>query len=341
MRALLLLLLIAACGGPSSPAPAPAPVTPERVRGLLAALAADSMEGRMTGSRGSARAAAYVAAGMQAAGLAPAGDSGYVQRLPLVRAQNGRPGLAASFAARDTFPAASRLDGGNLIGVLPGGDPGLREEVVLVSAHYDHVGIRQAVNGDSIYNGADDNASGVVTILEIARLLRAGTPPKRTVVFVAFTGEELGGLGTRWYLQHPARPLEATVANLNLEMTGRPDSLAGGPGKAWLTGFERSNMGEQLAAAGIPIVADPRPSQNFFQRSDNFAFALRGIVAHTLSTFNLHTDYHRPGDSAEKADPAHMAQVIEAATRAVRILADGPRPVWKPGGKPERRQGGG
>jgi Zn-dependent M28 family amino/carboxypeptidase len=295
------------------------------------------MEGRMTGTRGSARAAAFVAAEMRSAGLVPAGDSGYLQRLPLVRAPNGRPTLAASFAARDTFPVASRLDGGNLIGVLPGSDPGLRDEIVLVSAHYDHVGIRQAVNGDSIYNGADDNASGVVTILEVARLLRTGAPPKRTVVFVAFTGEELGGLGTRWYLQHPVRPLEGTVANLNVEMTGRPDSLAGGPGKAWLTGFERSNMGEQLAAGGISIVADPRPSQNFFQRSDNYAFALRGIVAHTLSTFNLHTDYHRPGDSADKADPAHMAVVIEAATQAVRILADGPRPEWKPGGKPERR----
>jgi len=337
MRWIATVLLVAACANGPTPAPAPVPVTPERVRGMLTTLAADDMEGRMTGSRGAAKAAAFIAGQMQAAGLDPAGDSGYVQRLPLVRGQNGRPALAASFAAHDTFPAGSRLNGGNLIGVLPGSDPMLRGEAVVVSAHYDHVGIRQAVAGDSIYNGADDNASGVVTILEIARLLRAGAAPKRTIVFVAFTGEELGGLGTRWYLQHPAKPLEATVANFNVEMTGRADSLAGGPGKAWLTGYERSNMGEQLAANGIPIVADPRPAQNFFQRSDNYAFALRGIVAHTLSTFNLHTDYHRPGDSADKADVVHMAQVIEAATKAVRILADGPRPEWKPGGKPERR----
>jgi hypothetical protein len=330
-------LMLAACGGASSPAPAPAPVTPERVQSLLNTLAADAMEGRMTGSAGGGRAAAFIAGEMQAAGLTAAGDSGYYQRLPLVAGQNGRPALAASFTARDTFPAARRLVGANVAGVLPGSDPSLAGEVVVVTAHYDHVGIRQPVNGDSVYNGADDNASGVVTILEIARLLRQGTAPKRTVVFVAFTGEELGGLGTRWYLQHPVRPLEQTVANLNVEMTGRPDSLAGGPGKAWLTGFERSNMGEQLAAGGIPIVADPRPAQNFFQRSDNYAFALRGIVAHTLSTFNLHTDYHRPSDSADKADPVHMAQVIEAATKAVRILADGPKPDWKPGGRPERR----
>jgi hypothetical protein len=337
MRWIVPVLLVAACANGAVPAPAPAPVTPERVRSLLNTLAADDMEGRMTGSRGAAKAADFIGRQMQAAGLTAAGDSGYVQRLPLVRGQNGRPALAASFAARDTFPSGSRLGGGNVVGVLPGSDPALRGETVVVSAHFDHVGIRQPVAGDSIYNGADDNASGVVTILEVARLLREGPPPKRTIVFVAFTGEELGGLGTRWYLQHPVRPLEETVANFNVEMTGRPDSLAGGPGKAWLTGYERSNMGEQLAAMGIPIVPDPRPSQNFFQRSDNYAFALRGIVAHTLSTFNLHTDYHRPGDSADRADPAHMSQVIEAAAKAVRILADGPKPEWKPGGKPERR----
>ncbi|HEX9165410.1 MAG TPA: M20/M25/M40 family metallo-hydrolase [Gemmatimonadales bacterium] len=337
MRWIPILLIATACANGPARAPVPVPVTPERVRGLLTTLAADDMEGRMTGSRGAAKAAGFIAGQMQAAGLVPAGDSGYLQRLPLVRGPNGRPALVASFAARDTFPAGSRLDGGNVIGMLPGSDPMLRGETVVVSAHYDHVGIRQAVAGDSIYNGADDNASGVVTILEMARLLREGAAPKRTIVFVAFTGEELGGLGTRWYLQHPAKPLEETVANFNVEMTGRPDSLAGGPGKAWLTGYERSNMGEQLAANGIPIVADPRPSQNFFQRSDNYPFALRGIVAHTLSTFNLHADYHRPGDSADKADAAHMAQVIEAATKAVRILADGPKPEWKPGGKPERR----
>jgi Zn-dependent M28 family amino/carboxypeptidase len=296
------------------------------------------MAGRMTAAPGSARAAAFIAERMQEAGLVPAGDSGWFQRIPIVAAPNGRPTLAASFAARDTFPAARRLNGVNVVGLLAGSDPALSSEVVLVSAHYDHVGIRQPVNGDSIYNGADDDASGTVAVLEVARRLRAGPAPKRTIVFAAFTGEEVGGLGSRWYLQQPVRPVEQTVANLNIEMIGRPDSLAGGPGKAWLTGYERSNMGEQLKAGGIPVVPDPRPAQNFFQRSDNYSLALRGIVAHTLSTYNLHTDYHRPSDSADRADFAHMAQVIEAATAAVRILSDGPRPEWKPGGKPERRQ---
>ncbi len=117
-------------------------------------------------------------------------------------------------------------------------------------------------------------------------------------------------------------------------MIGRADSLAGGPGKAWLTGYERSNMGEQLAQAGIPIVPDKRPDQHFFERSDNIAFARKGIVAHTLSSYNLHTDYHQPTDDVKGIDLEHMATVVNAAARAVRLLADGPKPEWKPGGMP-------
>jgi hypothetical protein len=330
------LTTVAACAS-GKPAPAPEPVTAEGVRSMVTFLASDALRGRMTGSAGSATAADWIAGRMRAAGLEPAGDSGYVQRIPLAANPNGRPQLVADFATRDTFPASRRMLGMNVAGVLPGSDPALEGEVVMVSSHYDHVGVRQPVNGDSIYNGADDDASGTVAILEVARQLRQGRPLKRTIVFVAFTGEELGGLGSRWYLQHPVRPLEQTVADLNIEMVGRPDSLAGGLGKAWLTGYERSNMGDGLKAGGIPIVPDPRPSQNFFQRSDNYALAVRGIVAHTLSTFNLHTDYHRPSDEADRLDYEHMAGVIMAATEAVRLLADGPKPAWKPGGQPERR----
>jgi len=124
------------------------------------------------------------------------------------------------------------------------------------------------------------------------------------------------------------------VANLEIEMIGRPDSLAGGVGRAWLTGYERSTMGEMLAAAGIPIVPDRRPQQNFFMRSDNIAFARMGIPAHTLSSFNLHDDYHQVTDEVGAVDLEHMAAVIDAAVKAVGLLANGPAIVWKPGGKP-------
>lgn len=313
-------------------------VAPGAIAALLDSLSSDAMLGRQTGSDGSRKAAGVISRRMRAAGLTPAGDRDYFQTIPLARADNRRIVIVEDRAARDTFPADRRLVGGNVVGVLAGYDPALRDEVVLVTAHYDHIGVRQPVNGDSINNGADDNASGTVAMLEVARLLAATGGTRRTLIFVAFTGEELGGLGTRWYLLHPTRPLDKTVANLNIEMIGRPDSLAGGPGRAWLTGYERSTMGDGLAAAGIPIVPDPRPDQNFFRRSDNYAFALQGIPAHTLSSFNLHSDYHRPSDEAALADPDHMAQVIEATARAVRMLGDGPTPSWKPGGRPEPRR---
>jgi len=316
-----------------------------RVANLLGALAHDSMQGRATGTPGSARAARLIAAEMQRLGLEPAGDAGYVQRIPIVMTRVLRrgatdsswaPRAAASFAARDTVqPASRRGEEANVVGVIRGSEPAARDSAIVVGAHFDHVGVGRPVDGDSIYNGADDDASGVVAMLEIARALKALPAPRRTIVFAAFTGEEMGGIGSRWYLAHPVIPLERTVAQLQIEMIGRPDSLAGGEGKAWLTGFERSTLGEALAARGIPLVADPRPDQNFFRRSDNFAFARAGIPAHTLSSFNLHTDYHRPSDEVAKVDVEHMASVIDAAARAVWIMANGAAPQWKPGGKPE------
>jgi hypothetical protein len=145
----------------------------------------------------------------------------------------------------------------------------------------------------------------------------------------------VGLLGTRWYIDHPARPLEAMVANLEIEMIGRPDSLAGGPGRGWLTGFERSTMGDLFAGAGLPIVADRRLDQQFFMRSDNIAFANRGIVAHTLSSYNMHADYHQPSDDVSHVDFAHMTRLIDVAVQAARLLADSPTKLeWKPGGKP-------
>lgn len=315
-----------------------------RVYSLLATLAADSMEGRMTGERGSAIAARFIASEMLRVGLDPAGDSGFFQRVPMLRVRRGEgaqarwiPALAESWAALDSIPVDRRLAGVNVVGVLGGSDPVLRDEAILVDAHYDHLGIRQPIDGDSIYDGADDDASGTIAVLEIARALAAGPRPKRTIVFLATTGEEVGLLGTRWYIREPAHPLERTVANLEIEMIGRPDSLAGGRGRAWLTGYERSTMGEALAREGIPIVADARPDENFFMRSDNIAFAMLGIPAHTLSSFNLHDDYHRPSDDMTSVDTGHMAQVIGAATRAVRLLADGAKPEWKPGGRPARQ----
>ena len=310
-------------------------VTEASVREELSVLAADSMEGRFTASPGGARAARYVAEQFQAAGLRPAGDSGYFQRVP-VAFRNGMPRPVPSVDALDTVPADRHGLAVNVVGILPGT---LRDSAIVVDAHYDHLGTVahgrcNAVGADSICNGADDDASGTVAVMEIAKAMASGPTPHRTIVFVATTGEEVGLIGTKWYIAHPAVPLAHMVANLEIEMIDRPDSLAGGPGHAWLTGYERSTMGAMFASAGLPIEPDKRPCQGFFERSDNIAFARAGIPAHTLSTFDLHADYHHANDELSLANIPHMTDVIRAAVSAVGILANGPAPHWYAGKQP-------
>ena len=335
----------------TAPLVAQRPTTPADARRILSALADDSMQGRETGTPGAHRAAKYIAGEMRKLGLTALGDSGYFQKVPVSidssagrggRGGGFRPRLRASFADLDTIPPARRRTEVNVLGVIRGTDPQLKDEVVLVDGHYDHLGIRKpGVNGDTIYNGADDDASGITAMLEIARQMKEGLAPKRTVVFAAMIGEEVGLIGTNWYIEHPAIPLQQMVANMEIEMIARPDSLAFGSGKAWLTGFERSTMGEIFQAHGLMVFPDMRPDQRFFTRSDNIGFARRGIVAHTLSTFNLHRDYHQPSDEVSKADFVHMAGVINTGARAVRLLSDGEKPEWKPGGRPEAGRGRG
>jgi hypothetical protein len=303
------------------------------------------MEGRLTGSRGADRAARFIAERLRAFGIAPAfgapagRDSAFFQRVPM-RMTISRTGWPApitvsDWAALDTVPPERRVTGINVVGVIPGGDPVLREQVVVIAAHYDHLGIRAPVAGDSVYNGADDDASGVVAVLEAARAMVAGPAPRRTVVVMLTTGEEQGKQGTLWYMRHPVRPLERTIAELEIEMIGRPDSAAGGAGRTWLTGFERSDLGPRLAAAGVPVIADPRPEQRYFQRSDNIVFACLGIPAHTLSSGGSpHAHYHQPQDDVARIDFAHLTQATEAGMRALRSLANEERPSWKPGANP-------
>ena len=309
------------------------PATPPSVRRLLSALAADSMEGRAVWKPGSDRAARYIAGQMARIGLVPAGDSGYFQKIPGALQANGRVLRLPKLSDLDTVPAERRRIAVNVIGLLPG-KGGMADSIVLVDAHYDHVGVGNPVSGDSIYNGADDDASGTVAVLEIARIMKKWPAPNRTVVFAATTGEEAGLVGTRWYIENPVRPMSAVSSNLEIEMIGRPDTIAVGKGRAWLTGFERSTMGETFQRNGLPILADMRPSQSFFTRSDNIAFAQMGIPAHTLSSFNLHTDYHRPSDDVDKVDFDHMAALINIAARATWVLTEGPQPQWHNGMRP-------
>ncbi len=250
-------------------------------------------------------------------------------------------GLRAALRAAALVPAV------NVVGVLDGAGtpdhPELARQAVVFTAHYDHLGVARNADDvarlaagavpDLIYNGADDDASGCAAVLELAQAFgaeaRAGRPPARTLVFLLVTGEEVGLIGTRYYLDHPVVPLAETVCNLNFEMIGRPDALVGGAGKLWLTGFERSNLGPAWAGAGLDIAPDARPEEHFFERSDNIAFVMRGIVGQTLSSYNLHEDYHHVTDAPDTLDFLHMETAVRAGLAAARTLADGTlTPAW-------------
>lgn len=313
----------------------------ERVQALLEALAADSMEGRASGTAGELRAVRLLESELARYGVEPAGTDGFRQPVPLVGTDGSQGRVRWRSLPADVDPdtiAEDRLRTAyNVLGLIPGEGP-LADEVVVVGAHHDHVGVGPAVEGDSIYNGADDDASGTVAVLEIARTLGRNAPSgdegRRTILVAFFTAEEMGLAGTRWWIDRPTVAFDAVVADLQVEMIARPDSLSGGSGRGWLTGYERSTMGDILAAQGSPIVPDPRPEMRFFFRSDNLPFAQLGIPAHTLSSYNLHTDYHRPSDEAALADYPHMTALIEAAIDMVRELVTGPTPEWKEGGRP-------
>jgi Zn-dependent M28 family amino/carboxypeptidase len=224
----------------------------------------------------------------------------------------------------------------NAIGILRGSDPKAASQVIVLSAHLDHLGINEAATGDKIFNGADDDASGCVAVLEMARVFASGRRPRRTIYFVCFGSEESGGHGSRYFIANLAVPLTDIVANINFEMLGRPDPKVP-PATLWLTGFERSDLGPTLARRGAAIVADPHPEQNFFRRSDNYTLAVRGVVAHTVSSYGLHPDYHRPSDEIGKIDFPFMTRSLNSLVAPIRWLANSNfRPAWLPGKAPTR-----
>src|SRR5262249_48360788 len=192
------------------------------------------------------------------------------------------------------------------------------------------------LTGDKIFNGADDDASGCVAVLELARVLAAGKRPRRTIYFVCFGSEERGGFWLRYFIAHFPGPLTQIVVHLTFVMFGRPYAKV--PAVAlWLTGFERSNLGPELAKHGALLVADPHPEQNFFRRSDNYPLALRGVIAHTISSFGLHTDYHRPSDEVSKIDFPFMTRSLNSLVKPIQWFANSDfRPAWLPGKAPTR-----
>jgi len=293
-------------------------------------LASDALNGRGSATRDEHITATWAASQFQSFGLEPGGDNGtFLQKAPL---PNPLPDRIQQRLAK--YQDTPRTETWNAVAVLRGSDTKTQQDAILLTAHLDHLGIGPAVNGDSIYNGADDDASGTTAVVELARTLSQGKRPKRTIIFALFGSEELGGFGNRYFIDHPPVPLDHIVANLEFEMIGRPDPAVSG-GNFWLTGYERSDLGPTLAKHGAHLVGDPHPDQHFFQRSDNYALAKRGIVAQTVSSFNLHKDYHQPSDEISKLDIPYMTTVISSMIKPIQWLADTDwKPTWNPNGKP-------
>jgi len=223
----------------------------------------------------------------------------------------------------------------NVVGVLRGSDAALKDTYVLLTAHYDHLGIGGTGEGDHIFNGANDDASGTASVVEIADALAAqARRPRRSIVFVALFGEEVGLLGSRYYARHPIFPLAKTIADINLEQMGRTDDSQGPHvGMFNLTGFDFTDMPavfrKAAAPIGIRVVKDEKNSDPFFTRSDNAAFAAAGIPSTTISVAYVYPDYHGAGDEWPKLDYANMAKVDSAIAAAISAIADSPsEPQW-------------
>ncbi|MBK7393019.1 MAG: M20/M25/M40 family metallo-hydrolase [Chloracidobacterium sp.] len=287
-------------------------------------LAGDAMQGRGSGTMFERIAAEYIGSQFMQFGLEPAGEMGpdgkqtYVQTVPFKSRRTGVEGKTW-----------------NAMGKITGSDRYLASEVILLTSHLDHLGVRDNAPGDDkIFNGADDDASGSVAVLELARVLGSGKRPKRTVYFVCFGSEEAGGYGATYFVNNMPFPKEKLVANLEFEMIGRPDAKVKAE-ELWLTGYERSNLGPELAKRGAKLVQDPHPDQNFFFRSDNIQLAKAGIIAHTVSSFGLHTDYHKASDEVKTIDFSHMTRSINSMVKPVQWLINSKfKPAWNEGKKP-------
>jgi hypothetical protein len=223
----------------------------------------------------------------------------------------------------------------NVIGLLRGSDPDLKDTYVLVTAHYDHIGMNPNAEGDQIFNGANDDGSGTVSVIELASALASReTRPKRSIVFMTVFGEERGLLGSRYYGRHPIFPIEKTIADINLEQVGRTDDLEGSQvNRVSMTGFDYSDVGEIFQQAGeltgIAVVKHPQNSDAFFGRSDNQALADQGVPAHTLSVAYEFPDYHAVGDHWDKIDYDNMARTNRMIALGLLRLAENPvAPKW-------------
>ena len=307
LTAIAAALTLAACETtmPTETATPPAAASPADYTQLmddLRILSADDMQGRDTGSEGGAKARDYIVGRLEALGVQPS---------PMGRLQpwemQGR-----------TREGVKTFSGTNIIGVIPG--TRVSDKYIVVTAHYDHVG----VNDGQVFNGADDNASGVATMLELAKRLKAN-PPEHSVLIVALDGEERGLLGAKHFVEAPPVPLSSISMNLNFDMTARADT----DGKLWVTGtyqhpyfrplLERLPARANVALAFGKDTPEDKGADNWVEASDHAAFHRAGLPFLYFGV-NYHPDYHRPSDDFEKVVPATFQSSTELAIEGFRAL---------------------
>ena len=313
--AALLIAIVVTPGCTVTPSRPTTPLRPDStlIRRDIAFLAADALEGRLTGTAGNDSAAAYIARRYKSLGLIEL-VPGYLQRFEARSAEDAHAGR--------TEPRHTQ----NVVAMLRGSDASVRDEYIVIGAHYDHLGraitfAQDPEAKDAIRNGADDNASGTAAVLELARILSAN-PPRRSIIFANFSGEELGLLGSQWFVGHSPVPVERAVAMINFDMVGRlkNDKLivygtaTASELKGMLDSANASLDGSALKVSGIGDGYGP---------SDQSSFYAKDIpVLHFFT--DQHEDYHRATDDVEKINAAGEARVVDLALRVVRDVANRP-----------------
>ena len=267
----------------------------------LSTLSDDKMEGRRAGTNGIEKAAKYIESEFERIGLTK---------------------YDTLNSYRQNFNFYDMLFY-NVIGVLKG--KSLPNEYVIISAHYDHLGINQKMEGDNIYNGANDNASGTTAMLALAEYFKKLDNNERSIVFVAFTAEEMGLVGSRYFGKH-INPNDI-VAGINIEMIGKESPY--GKNTAWITGFDRSDFGEiiqkNLSNTNYEVFPDPYIKEKLFFRSDNAALAKLGIPAHTFSTTPMEKDshYHKVSDEYKTLDIFTIKEATKLISKGILSIIQG------------------
>jgi len=278
------------------------------VKKYLYTLANDSMQGRKAGSPGIEKAAKYIEKQFSKIGLKPFNSSSFRQTFKHLNKRSEKKEELTLF---------------NVIGLLEGTT--LKEEFVVISAHYDHLGRKNIGEGDLIFNGANDNASGVSAMIMLADYFKKTKINKRSILFIAFTAEEMGLVGSNHFGKTISA--ETIIAGVNIEMIGKESPF--GPKTAWLTGFNRSDFGKiiqkNLSLSEYKLYPDPYKIYRLFFRSDNASLARLGVPAHTFSTspMDKDLDYHKVSDEAETLDVKTITETIKAIATGIRSIISG------------------